>query len=101
MLQMKKKVGCYNRKCIIFVYAICVTFIHIVILQATYGVWLDDTHLCDGGCYGLGHGGNGVEDPPPPVGFGRGQHEQDGKSHYDIFIIYFYPIIISYRDLYF
>ncbi|KAL7608888.1 hypothetical protein Lser_V15G12256 [Lactuca serriola] len=26
---------------------------------------------------GLGHGGDGVEDPPSPVGFGRGQHEQD------------------------
>ncbi|CAI9287429.1 unnamed protein product [Lactuca saligna] len=28
---------------------------------------------------GLGHGGDGAEDPPPPVGFGRGQHEQDAE----------------------
>ena len=47
---------------------------------------------------GLGHGGDGAGDPPPPVGFGRGQHEQDGKSYYDIFVRYFYPFIISYRD---
>ena len=39
---------------------------------------------------GLGHGCDGVEDPPPPVGFGCGQHEQDDKSYYDIFISYFH-----------
>ena len=47
---------------------------------------------------GLGHGGDGVGDPPPPGGFGRGQHEQDGEFYYDIFINYFYYFIISYRD---
>lgn len=47
---------------------------------------------------GLGHGGVGVGDPPPPVGFGHGQHEQDGKSYYDIFISYFYSFIIRHRD---
>mgnify|MGYP001547687858 FL=1 len=47
---------------------------------------------------GLGHGGDGAGDPPPPVGFGRGQHEQDGKSYYDIFVRCFDPFIISYRD---
>ncbi|CAH1427519.1 unnamed protein product [Lactuca virosa] len=28
---------------------------------------------------GLGHGGDGAGDPLPPVGFGRGQHEQDAE----------------------
>jgi len=35
-----------------------------------------------------GHGGDGAEDPPPPPGFGRGQHEEDGKSYYNLWHYY-------------
>lgn len=47
---------------------------------------------------GLGRGFDGAKDPPPPVGFGRGQHEDDGKSYYDLFSCYFYSFIINYHD---
>ena len=39
---------------------------------------------------GRGHGGDGADDPPPPGGFGRGQHEEDGKHFYNIFIYFVY-----------
>ena len=29
-----------------------------------------------------GHGGDGAEDPPPPVGRGGRHHEADRKSYY-------------------
>lgn len=47
---------------------------------------------------GLGRGGDGTRDPPNPVGFGRIQHEGNGKYYYDLFNCYFYSFIINDRD---